>query len=56
MCLYLKKNEANVRGIISEVEDWGLRLCVPSFDFKGVHISLYRLLDSKTFQIWQYPT
>ena len=24
------------RGIISEVEDWGIKVCMPKLDFKGV--------------------
>lgn len=36
MCLYLKANKVNARGIISEAEDWGIRVCIPSFDFKGI--------------------
>ena len=35
MCLYLKENHALVSGIICEAEDWGIKVCVPSFDFKG---------------------
>ena len=42
MCLYLKSNEANVRGIISEIFDWGIKVCVPSFDFKAVFYLLFR--------------
>ena len=35
MCLYLKSHKESVRGIISEAEDWGIKFCAPSFDFKG---------------------
>ncbi len=50
MCLYLKENHALVSGIICEAEDWGIKVCVPSFDFKGVVNLLYRPLDSERFK------
>ena len=34
--MYLKSNAVIGKGIIQEVEEWGLRICLPKFDFKGV--------------------
>lgn len=38
MCLYLKENTVLARGIVTETEDWGIKICIPSHDFKGVLI------------------
>jgi len=35
MCLYLKEHRVETKAIISEAEDWGIKVCIPSFDFKG---------------------
>jgi len=43
MCLYLRKNIVVAKGIIGDVEEWGIRITVPKFDFKGVYCVLFRL-------------
>jgi hypothetical protein len=40
--LYLRKNEVVSKAIIMDVEEWGIKLCVPKYDFKGVIIKLFR--------------
>jgi exoribonuclease R len=51
MCLYLKEHKATARGIISEVEDWGFKVSIPSFDFKGVSGFSLRSSESRKFSI-----
>lgn len=36
MCLYLRQNTVVTKGIIMDLEEWGLKICVPKYDFKGV--------------------
>ena len=47
MCLYLKIEPIIVRGIVQEADDWGIKLCMPSFDFKGVNLDVFRVIVSK---------
>jgi hypothetical protein len=30
-----------------DVEEWGIKLCVPKYDFKGVNVHLHRLYALK---------
>jgi len=44
----LRKNEVVAKAIIMDVEEWGIKLCVPKYDFKGVNIKIFRLCASRS--------
>lgn len=34
LCLYLRENPVFTNGVLTDIEEWGLKICIPKFNFK----------------------
>lgn len=52
LCIYLRDNAVFTSAVLTSVEEWGIKVCVPKFNFKTV----IKFKNIKSITVTKYDT